>query len=618
MAPPIEYKKGVLDTRFPVLFHIPPPTTSRLLPGENIAATVRISAKTCLHLILCQVPSDNIYGNILFLTKASSEKPLAAVVQRLTSCGSENFQEDFVSKLGRGLNAYTGTVVHADQSIYTINTESENGLLAMLPPYLDALFRPLITEEAYCKHVHTPSSVAETPGSSRRKGNMYRDLLEISRQKNRPVNIDELIYPKGTPYVFNIQGTADALTKIDIDESRAFHQHYYRPSNCFIVLAGTMDEYRILNVVKDFEDGLPESTVLASCKNPAKLACPPSPVTLLRPDVFHLFPDEAKNALTEQERRESLSMAPGLRVRFVSEIVEQSVKRNNKQNPMPKEVNLHLACQGPDVFDHAAFSAFLMLAHHFKHMLEEGPWEAVSLDIKERKWPLVVFTFHQLVPTEVEHATDEFNRLVESCLTQDERNMRLFIDNMVEQALMETSQQLQWRADYDTVKSVVWWLSGCSLDAPGAQESLAASIHPSRDFNEMKRHSSKWWKTLISNAYIEPVMVVEPYKGGPVTLDTLLRPLGTSSRYSMSSLNSERAFPLPEDLEEDDLRSLKFTCAPITNRPKETDWFKDEDVLMYCQGIRYDRQELFGGAPMVKSQLSPNSVSSEHLKRVRV
>eukprot|EP01055_Gregarina_sp_Pseudo9_P005160 Gregarina_sp_Pseudo_9__5159@NODE_550_length_2597_cov_6_321736_g520_i0_p1_GENE_NODE_550_length_2597_cov_6_321736_g520_i0NODE_550_length_2597_cov_6_321736_g520_i0_p1_ORF_typecomplete_len613_score153_97Peptidase_M16_C/PF05193_21/5e03Peptidase_M16_C/PF05193_21/1_3e07Peptidase_M16/PF00675_20/0_084_NODE_550_length_2597_cov_6_321736_g520_i01171955 len=600
------------DQRFPVIANVPP-RTPPASKTPRVSATVRKSVTTGLHLVVCQVPSDTVYGNFMFLTKASSDKPLAAVVQRLTSCGSQHFQEDFVSKLGREIHAYTGTILHADRSVFTINTENDRGLIAMLPPYLDALFRPLMSDDSYCRHVHTPAALAEKFG--RHKGNMYRDLLELSKQKNRSINIDELIYSRNVPYAYNCEGTAESLSQIEIEESRAFHQYYYRPSNCFIVLAGQIDEANVLSVLRAFEDELPESCVRDCERHPAKLACPVSSPRLQRPDILQLFSPEAlSGSLTEEERRQSLALSPGLRVRFVSEIVERSARKQRTASPCPKQVHLHLVAQGPDIFDHTDFAAFLLFASHVKHELRKGPWEEVSLEVKERKWPLAVFTIHHLILSEVENAHQEFQKIIEDFLRMPDQSLKCSLSGLIEQAIVETKEQLKWRADYDTVKSVAWWLSACSLSAPGAMASFTRAVHAVMDYEEMAQKNCKWWRSILETGYANAIMILEPAKGGPVSLDSVIKPPGTSSRYSVSSLGSERAFPMPEEFDDNDLMSLKLKdfSRPLLRVQKEVDWCKDQEVRDYCKEIGcFDIREFYAGRPKLRSELSPNSLSGE-------
>lgn len=60
-----------------------------------------------------------------------------------------------MERLGREISmGFSGQMLHADRSVYTINTQNDRGLIAMLPPYLDALFLPSMTEEDFKEQIY--------------------------------------------------------------------------------------------------------------------------------------------------------------------------------------------------------------------------------------------------------------------------------------------------------------------------------------------------------------------------------------------------------------------------------------------------------------------------------
>lgn len=113
-------------------------------------------------------PSTNDCYTISFFvaTEAHDDDGLPHTLEHLIFLGSERYPYKGVLDLlanrcmAHGTNAWTDT----DHTCYTIYTAGEEGMLTLLPIYLDHILRPTLTEEGFITEVHHIDGDGEDAG----------------------------------------------------------------------------------------------------------------------------------------------------------------------------------------------------------------------------------------------------------------------------------------------------------------------------------------------------------------------------------------------------------------------------------------------------------------------
>lgn len=156
-------------------------------------------------------------------------------------CGSQGYPErgylDRLATLGQshGTNAYTAE----DHTCYTFTSSSRQGLLTLLPVFLDHIFRPLLT---------APGLAAREVfhrGPEGGQGVVYCEMAsrQWSEQDQMDLALRRALLPThGLPvYGWECGGLTQHISTLQVEEIVAYHRRFYRPDNAVVVLCGPPD-----------------------------------------------------------------------------------------------------------------------------------------------------------------------------------------------------------------------------------------------------------------------------------------------------------------------------------------------------------------------------------------
>ncbi|KAM3962814.1 LOW QUALITY PROTEIN: uncharacterized protein C05D11.1 [Aphomia sociella] len=220
--------------------------------SDVIPVNKYISEKTGLTVIIADVEGPLVNGFFCLATEAHDDDGLPHTLEHLIFLGSKRYPYKGVLDLlanrcmAHGTNAWTDT----DHTCYTIYTAGDEGMLTLLPIYLDHILRPTLTEEGFITEVH------HVDGDGEDAGVVYCEMQgrENTADSRCELRLLRAMYPN-SGYSSETGGImANLRTSTDNTKVRDFHKKFYRAENLTIILTGQIaadDVFKALAIVED-------------------------------------------------------------------------------------------------------------------------------------------------------------------------------------------------------------------------------------------------------------------------------------------------------------------------------------------------------------------------------
>lgn len=150
-------------------------------------------------------------------------------------------------------NAWTAT----DQTVYTLSTAGWLGFKNVLPVYLDCLFNPTLSKEAFVTEVYHVD-----PVSLQDKGVVYSEMEAIENQSwfVKDLAYKRLAHENGSGYRSETGGLTENLRSLTIEEIRDYHEKNYNSENICLIVTGNVPTDELLSIVNEFDNELPVAT----------------------------------------------------------------------------------------------------------------------------------------------------------------------------------------------------------------------------------------------------------------------------------------------------------------------------------------------------------------------
>lgn len=217
-----------------------------------ISAKIHV-IKSGLKVVTVDVESPIVKCDLAFATEAFDDDGLPHTLEHLVFLGSEDYPYkgvlDLVANrlLSNGTNAYTDT----DHTNYTVATAGSDGLLDLLPVYLDHLLYPTLTDSGYLTEVHHINGEGEDAGvvycemqatENTGETRCYREMLKG-------------LYPGVCGYKSETGGIMKNLRESTSNTKvRDYHKKFYHAKNLCIVITGPVKAEDIFKSIKPIED----------------------------------------------------------------------------------------------------------------------------------------------------------------------------------------------------------------------------------------------------------------------------------------------------------------------------------------------------------------------------
>lgn len=147
--------------------------------------------------------------------------------------------KDVFSELIKGsLTTFLNAMTYSDKTLYPFATRNEKEYFNLMDVYLDLTLNPLLDQDTFLQegwHYHLESP----EGELKHNGIVLNEMKGVFSDPIRKMweKISSQLLP-GTSYAVSSGGYPENIVELTYENFVAFHQRFYHPSNCTIVLYG--------------------------------------------------------------------------------------------------------------------------------------------------------------------------------------------------------------------------------------------------------------------------------------------------------------------------------------------------------------------------------------------
>ncbi|CAD7951395.1 unnamed protein product [Amoebophrya sp. A25] len=204
---------------------------------ESVPVVMARHDASKLAICLAQVKSPCVNGYFAVHTEAFDDYGVPHTLEHLVFMGSKNYPYkgilDLLANqcLAQGTNAWTDT----DNTTYTIETAGSEGFLQIMPIYLDHMFFPTLTQEAFHTEVHHIDGEGVDSGvvycEMQARENEMDDIMEYVRK-------GILFTDKNKSLKAETGGRLKELRELTNKQIQDYHAEYYTPENVCVIVCG--------------------------------------------------------------------------------------------------------------------------------------------------------------------------------------------------------------------------------------------------------------------------------------------------------------------------------------------------------------------------------------------
>ncbi|SSD60544.1 uncharacterized protein SCODWIG_02305 [Saccharomycodes ludwigii] len=216
-----------------------------------------VSSRTRLQLIYLQSKTfTSINGYFVVYDGIMNDSNCSSALQHLIFYGSKKYPyKGFLKTAGNRCMCDINTWDSADHVIYSLSSTGWEGFKKILPVYVDHLFNPTLTDEAFYTAIHHID-----PDSLEDKGSFYELLQHLESQGWFCMNSAkrDLIFDDNSKYELKTNSLTKNLRNLTNDTVRKFHKEMYSSDNICLLITGNVPEQELLDIVTNFDNKLPE------------------------------------------------------------------------------------------------------------------------------------------------------------------------------------------------------------------------------------------------------------------------------------------------------------------------------------------------------------------------
>lgn len=183
---------------------------------------------------------------ISFLTRPLDDTGLPHVFEHATVFGSEKYPSTslYFNVSYQTYNTYLNAFTADAMTSYPISSLSEVQLLQLADYYVDSCFHPLImTEKSIFDTQAWHYNLQDLDGELTYEGVVYSEMQgAMTLERTALEYANDLTFP-GSALSYCFGGLPENIPEMTWEEVKAYHDKYYHPSNCFVVLYGQIEDY---------------------------------------------------------------------------------------------------------------------------------------------------------------------------------------------------------------------------------------------------------------------------------------------------------------------------------------------------------------------------------------
>ena len=187
-----------------------------------------------------------------FRTPPSDHTGVAHILEHTVLCGSERYplKDPFLVLLKGSAHTFLNAMTYPDKTLYPAASTVKADFLNLLRVYGDAVFFPLLKKEAFEQEGHRLEFDED--------GHLVRAGVVLNEMKGSYSSAESVagdwtlrsLFPD-SPYGWDSGGDPEHIPSLTYEAFRAFHSHWYHPSNARIFLYGDHDTDEVLAILDD-------------------------------------------------------------------------------------------------------------------------------------------------------------------------------------------------------------------------------------------------------------------------------------------------------------------------------------------------------------------------------
>lgn len=208
--------------------------------------------RSAVRFVIFSAPGPLVSATIVVGTEPVSHAGHPHTLEHIIFLGSQNHpQRGYLDSLAcRSLSDGTNAWTETEHTAYTAKTAGLNGLLNLLPCYLDHVLRPVINRPAFDSEVYRILPDGKEAGVV---------FCEMQARENTESDIQDHVLRsilfEGTPLAFNAGGLCQDIRQLTNEDIVRFHREQYCGANISVVIGGSnISSHVLLSSIKPLLD----------------------------------------------------------------------------------------------------------------------------------------------------------------------------------------------------------------------------------------------------------------------------------------------------------------------------------------------------------------------------
>ena len=202
--------------------------------------------KTGAKLLYAANSDTNRAFDLTFLTRPIDDTGLPHVFEHATLSGSDKYPSAalFMNMSAQTYNTFMNAYTMDAITTFPVASLSEEQLLALADVYTDACFHPMVmTEESIYRTEAWRYEMADADSPLTYNGTVYSEMTgALTLDRAAMDNANRVTFP-GAALSYNYGGIPDAIPQMTWESLKAYHDRFYHPSNCLVLLYGSFEDY---------------------------------------------------------------------------------------------------------------------------------------------------------------------------------------------------------------------------------------------------------------------------------------------------------------------------------------------------------------------------------------
>lgn len=225
-------------------------------PEISAKINIFLHEKSRAELCFIEREDSNLSFAISFATPPKDDTGVFHIIEHSVLCGSKKFpvKEPFVELLKGSLNTFLNAMTYEDKTVYPVSSRCEADFYNLVDVYLDAVFHPLMLSDKciFEQEGHHLEYDRETD-TLNISGVVFNEMQGAysSPDELGGAMLSRLLF-EGSTYGHDSGGSPDSIPDLTYDEFVAAHQKYYRPENSLIVIDGSVNLDKTLELIDSY------------------------------------------------------------------------------------------------------------------------------------------------------------------------------------------------------------------------------------------------------------------------------------------------------------------------------------------------------------------------------